>query len=396
MQIEYLTDQQIVNWGTVFEYDTRDNLVANSNIESWTTYPYTDVDYGVGRDALGYISPLAGASAVILDIDVSDESEFTASNVRVKVRAQASGGGIIDPSTGMNIMSGEMEAINLRGFQRSPSHKQVQVIVPVNINGTFDYSYEVNGELPLLRHIKIVGKISEFDVESLNQGTKISQLPFSEAEIDDMFVVSRCEDDSSRKFLTTREAGNRIPDFSQGTRNYNASYGVSMYHLKQGLGMGAYCSIVIGSNGGIDETQSHFVNCFLSVEPGGGSGVGTYQIKTTNGLFKDKTVTVLASSSHGSNPAVREGGFLSVGKVKFERNNEPAVLPPVQGATVTVSYNAYVDITQYKPSFKIKQVNASKNDDRKDASLTKVYAPPDDPTPQQYVPETLYVSFLGK
>ena len=204
MQIEYLTDQQIVSWGTVFQYDSRDNLISNSNINSWVTYPYTNVDYGVGRNDLGFISPLAGASAVILDIDVADESDYTASNVRVKVRPQAEGGGIINPSTGENIMSGEMEAVNLRGFQRAPSSKQVQVLVPVNINGTFDYAYEVSGELPLLRHIKIVGKVSEFDVESLNQGTKISQLPFSEAEVDDMFVVSRFEDDEGRKFLATK------------------------------------------------------------------------------------------------------------------------------------------------------------------------------------------------
>ena len=104
MQIEYLTDQQIVSWGTVFEYNSRDNLIANSNINSWVTYPYTNVDYGVGRNDLGFISPLAGASAVILDIDVADESDYTASNVRVKVRPQAEGGGIINPSTGENII----------------------------------------------------------------------------------------------------------------------------------------------------------------------------------------------------------------------------------------------------------------------------------------------------
>ena len=97
----------------------------NNNINSFVTYPYTNVDYGVGRNDLGFISPLAGASAVILDIDVADESDYTASNVRVKVRAQAEGGGIIDPSTGENIMSGEMEAVNLRGFQRAPVGCQV-------------------------------------------------------------------------------------------------------------------------------------------------------------------------------------------------------------------------------------------------------------------------------
>jgi len=396
MQIEYLTDQQIVSWGTVFQYDSRDNLIANSNINSWVTYPYTNVDYGVGRNDLGFISPLAGASAVILDIDVADESDYTASNVRVKVRPQAEGGGIINPSTGENIMSGEMEAVNLRGFQRAPSSKQVQVLVPVNINGTFDYAYEVSGELPLLRHIKIVGKVSEFDVESLNQGTKISQLPFSEAEVDDMFVVSRCEDDEGRKFLATKEAGNRIPDFSEASRNYNASYGVSLYHLKQGLGMGAYCSIVLSSSGGIDASQSCFINCYLSMEPGGSAGAGTFQITTTNGLYKEKMVSVIASSSHGSNPAAREGGFLSVGKVTFQRNSEPDTLPKIQGAKVTTSYNATVEITQYKPSFEKVSVNAGKNDDRKDASTRIVYAPPSDATPKQYVPEILYVSFFGK
>lgn len=397
MQIEYLTLQQIQSWGTVFEYSTRDNLIANSNINNWVTYPYPDVDYGLSRGPLGYISPLAGASAVILDIDVSDESEYTSSNVRVKVRPQA-GLSIPDPSTGENIADAEMEAVNLRGFQRSPSHKQVQVIVPVNVNGTFDYAYEVSGDLPLLRHIKIVGKISEFDLESLNQGTKISELPFTEAQIDDMFVVSRCEANDNRKFLPTQEGGNLIPDFSEGNRDYSASYGVSLYHLKQGLGMGAYCTIAKGQDGSIDYTKSVFVNCFLEKNsPGGADGDGAYAIVTTNGLYKSANqVCVVASSSHGSSAGNREGGFISVGYPTFEVDNSPNTLQKIQGANATASFNARVVVTQYKPSFRKIMVNASKNDDRKDASLTEVYAPPVDTTPLQYAVETLYVSFLGQ
>lgn len=395
MQIEYLTDEQKISWGTVFEYDTRDNLVSNSNIDSWTTYPYPNVDYGQGSNDLGFISPLEGASAVILDVDVSDESEYTSSNVRVKVRPQASAGGTIDPLTGTNIMSHEIEAVNLKGFQRSPSHKQVQVIVPLNRNGTFDYSYEVTGELPLLRHIKIVGKISEFDVESLSQGTKISQLPFTEAEVDDLFVVSRCEDDTGRKFLTAQEGSNKIPDFSEGTRNYNASYGVSLYHLKQGLGMGAYCTIVKNDGGGIDLTRSCFVNCHLAVSPGS-MGAGTYQIKTTNGLYKEENkVTVIASSSSGSDNVLKEGGFLSVGAIVMEKNAEPDTLPKIQGAKVTESWNAVVEITQYKPSFKLVTLQIP-DDDRKDKSPSTVYGPPSDPTPLEYCPSVLYVSFFGQ
>ena len=77
MQIEYLDRSQIISWGTVFEYDTRANLVSNSNINSWITYPYPDVNYdGLPATPLGYMSPLAGASAVILDIDAADESEY--------------------------------------------------------------------------------------------------------------------------------------------------------------------------------------------------------------------------------------------------------------------------------------------------------------------------------
>jgi hypothetical protein len=396
MQIEYLTDEQKISWGTVFQYDTRDNLVSNSNIDSWTTYPYPNVDYGQGSNDLGFISPLEGASAVILDVDVSDESEYTSSNVRVKVRPQASAGGTIDPLTGTNIMSHEIEAVNLKGFQRSPSHKQVQVIVPLNRNGTFDYSYEVTGELPLLRHIKIVGKISEFDVESLSQGTKISQLPFTEAEVDDLFVVSRCEDDTTtRKFLTASEGSNKIPDFSEGTRNYNASYGVSLYHLKQGLGMGAYCTIVKGDKGIIDLSKSCFVNCHLAIHPGK-QGAGTYQIITTNGLYKEENkVTVIASSSSGSDNVLKEGGFLSVGAIEMEKNNEPDTLPKIQGAKVTDSWNAVVEITQYKPSFKLVTLQIP-HDDKKDKSPHTVYGPPSDPTPLQYCPTVLYVSFFGQ
>ena len=133
-----------------------------------------------------------------------------------------------------------------------------------------------------------MGKVSEFDVESLNQGTKISQLPFTEAEVDDMFVVSRCEDDEGRKFLATKEAGNRIPDFSEDSRNYNASYGVSLYHLKQGLGMGAYCSIVLSSSGGIDASQSCFINCYLSMEPGGAAGAELIKLQQPMDYIKKK------------------------------------------------------------------------------------------------------------
>ena len=107
-------------------------------------------------------------------------------------------------------------------------------------------------------------------------------------------------------------------------------------------------------------------------------------------------VSVIASSAHGSNPAAREGGFLSVGKVTFQKNTEPDTLPKIQGAKVTTSYNATVEITQYKPSFAKKMANVTQNDDRKDARLEEVYAPPKDPTPKQYVPETLYVSFFGR
>ena len=398
MQIEYLDRSQILNWGTVFEYDTRANLVSNSNINSWITYPYPDVNYdGLPATPLGYMSPLAGASAVILDIDAADESEYTASNVRVKVRPQA--GTSVTTNTGENVADAEMEVMNLRGFQRSPSHKQVQVIVPVNKNGTFDWSYEVSGELPLLRHIKIVGKISEFDVESLNQGTRISELPFSEAEIDDMFVVSRCEDNDNRKFLATDEGGNLIPDFSEGNRDYTASYGISLYHLKQGLGMGAYCTIAKKTDSGeIDYSKSVFVNCFLQKgTPGGSGGAGTYIITTTNGLYKEQNqVCVIASSSHGSSAGNKEGGFIGVGYPTFEQDTSQSTLQKIEGAVSTISYNCSVEVTQYKPSFRLVSVNASKNDDRKDASMTNVYGPPADTTPEQYAVETLYVSFFGK
>lgn len=401
MQIEYLTSEQIVQWGTVFKYDTRDNLIADSNIDAWTTYPYPNVDYGLDSNDRGFISPLAGASAVILDIDVADESEYTASNVIVKVRPEAGGDVQIDPSTGENIASKEMEAVNLRGFQRSPSHKQVQVIVPLNEYGTFDYAYAVSGELPLLRHIKIIGKISEFDVESLNQGTKISQLPFSDPQIDDMFVVSRCKNDDGRKMLQTSGGGNEIPDFTEGQRDYNASYAVSLYHLKQGLGMGAYCSIVIDESNTIDNEKSFFVNCYLEENyPGGSNGAGTYLIHTTNGLYLDKKVCVLASSSSHSaanKNAEQEGGFISVGPPEFSIDDTESTLPAIPGSEERTRYNAYVHITQFMPSFRVIDVNVSRNDDRKDASMGKAYAPPLENTPvAQYAPQVLFVSFLGQ
>jgi hypothetical protein len=165
MQIEYLSDEEVVSWGTVFEYDTRDWLFNNSNIENYVQYPSAQIMTAQGDP------PWKGATALILDIDVADESPYTASNVKVKLRKQATGGGILIPGGG-TVMNEEITAVNLRGFESSPSCKQVQVIVPLSALGTFEYAYEVEGELPLLRHIKVIGKISEFDLLSLDALTR--------------------------------------------------------------------------------------------------------------------------------------------------------------------------------------------------------------------------------
>ena len=394
MKVEYLKDAEIISWGTVFAYDTRDNLFAGSGLESWTTFPFTDFNYGLGSNDLGFVSPINGAAAVILDIDVADESEYTASNVIVKFRSQA-GGSITSLPTGEIIRSGEIEGINLRGFERSPSSKQTQVIVPLNSNGTFDYSYEVSGELPLLRHIKIVGKMSEFDVESLRQGTKISQLPFTDTQIDDMFIVSRCEDEpTSRKFIKSEGGGNSIPDFSENTRDYNASYAVSLYHLKQGLGVGAHCTIIVNDKGEIDEAESCMINCFVEKDA---TDIGRFIITTTNGLYKDKQVTVLASSSSGSSQAVREGGFIAVDPPTFSLDNSIKVLPPIAGqAQAERAFNAEVIITQYNLGSKRVMVDTPRADDRKDANqmFIETVGGPEDNT--QYCPYALYISFIGK
>jgi hypothetical protein len=382
MQIEYLTDEEVVSWGTVFEYDTRDWLFNNSNIENWVQYPSAQLTTAQGDP------PWKGATALILDIDVADESAYTSSNVIVKLRKQATGGGIIVPP-GTTVMNEEITAVNLRGFETSPSCKQVQVIVPLSALGTFEYAYEVEGELPLLKHIKVIGKISEFDMSALNQGTKISDLSYVEGRDDDLFVVSRCSDtEGERTFITDERSGARIPDFTSDSRKWVSTHAVSMYHLRQGLGLGAYAVIEKGGGG-----NSVFVNCFM--EESGGSD--TYVVKTLNGLFPNKQCVVLTSSTgspKAGNPSrsSMEGGYISVGEVKFpSAAGSPSTLP---GQKIDESYDAQVEITQYKPAFKEVQVSTG-GDDRKDYGKAIVYAPAGD-EPESYTPGYLYIAFIGR
>lgn len=382
MQIEYLTDEEVVSWGTVFEYDTRDWLFNNSNIENWVSYPGAQLLTAQGDP------PWKGASALILDIDVSDESPYTASNVRVKLRKQATGGGIMVPG-GEPVMNEEITAVNLRGFETSPSCKQVQVIVPLSALGTFEYSYEVEGEAPLLRHIKVLGKISEFDLAALNSGTKISDLSYVAGRDDDLFVVSRCSDkEGDRAFITDERSGAKIPDFSSGGRKWVSTHAVSMYHLRQGLGLGAYAVIEKGGGG-----NSVYVNCFM--QESGGSD--TYIIKTLNGLFPNKQCVVLTSSTGSSksgNPTSSnmDGGYISVGEVKFpSAAGSPSTLPDQK---MNESYDAQVDVTQYKPAFKPVTVSTG-GDDRKDYGTAVVYGPAGD-EPNSYQPGYMYIAFIGR
>jgi len=381
MQIEYLSDEEVLTWGTVFEYDTRDWLFNNSNIENWVQYPSAQLMTAQGNP------PWAGATALILDIDVSDESPYTASNVRVKLRKQATGGGILIPGGGA-IMNEEIEAVNLRGFESAPSTKQVQVIVPLSDLGTFEYAYEVSGELPLLRHIKVVGKISEFDLSALNSGTKISDLSYVEGRDDDLFVISRCSDtEGERKFIEDTRSGSRIPDFTTNSRKWVSTHAISMYHMRQGLGLGAYAVI---SNGGADNV---FVNCFM--QQSGGSD--TYVIQTLNGLFPNRQCVVLANSTgsrKAGNPkaATMDGGYIAVGEVVFpSAAGNPSTIP---GQKVDESYDAQVEITQYKPAMKKVEVSTG-GDDRKDYGRATVYAPTEG-NPETYQPGYLYVAFIGR
>lgn len=382
MQIEYLSDEEVVSWGTVFEYDTRDWLFNNSNIENYVQYPSAQIMTAQGDP------PWKGATALILDIDVADESPYTASNVKVKLRKQATGGGILIPGGG-TVMNEEITAVNLRGFESSPSCKQVQVIVPLSALGTFEYAYEVEGELPLLRHIKVIGKISEFDLSSLNSGTKISDLSYVEGRDDDLFVISRCSDtEGERKFITDERSGSRIPDFSEDSRKWVSTHAVSMYHLRQGLGLGAYAVIEKGGGG-----DSVFVNCFM-VNQGGSD---TYTIKTLNGLFPNKQCVVLTSSTmskKAGNPSMGDldGGYLAVGKVSFpSAAGSPATLP---GQKMNESYDAQVDVTQCQPNMRKVWVSTG-GDDRKDYGKEEVWAPVDG-NPLTYQPGYMYIAFIGR
>jgi hypothetical protein len=382
MQIEYLSDQANLVWGTVFEYDTRDWLVSNSNIDNWIQYPSALQMTAEGDP------PWKGATALILDIDVADESPYTASNVRVKLRKQATGGGISIPGGG-TVMNEEQEALNLRGFETAPSHKQIQAIVPLSDLGTFEWAYEVSGELPLIRHIKVVGQISEFDLNALNTGTKISQLQYVEGRDDDLFIISRCSDtEGERLFITDPNSGARIPDFTTDSRKWVSSHAVSMYHLRQGLGLGAYAVI---SNGG--GAENVFVNCFMEQS----GGADTYVIKTLNGLFTNKQCVVLASSTGSQKSgepsrSIMDGGYISVGKVQFP--SAAGAQATIPGQKLDQSYDAQVNITQYKPAFKVVTVSTG-GDDRKDYGKADVYAPAGD-QPETYTPGFLYVAFIGR
>ena len=382
MQIEYLSDEEVVSWATVFEYDTRDWLFNNSNIENWVQYPSAQLMTAQGDP------PWKGATALILDIDVADESPYTSSNVKVKLRKQATGGGILIPG-GETVMNEEITAVNLRGFESSPSCKQVQVIVPLSALGTFEYAYEVEGELPLLKHIKVIGKISEFDLSALNSGTKISDLSFKEGRDDDLFVISRCSDtEGERTFITDEKTGTRIPDFTSGSRKWVSTHAVSMYHLRQGLGLGAYAVIEKGGGG-----DSVFMNCFAVVE----SGSDTYKIKTINGLFPNKQCVVLTSSTMSKKAgqpgmADMDGGYISVGKVNFtSAEGSPSTLP---GKKMDESHDAQVDVTQCQPNMTTIQVSTG-GDDRKDYGKAEVYAPTGG-NPKTYQPGYLYIAFLGR
>ena len=384
MQIEYLTDEEVVSWGTVFEYDTRDWLFNNSNIENWVQYPSAQLMTAQGDP------PWKGATALILDIDVADESPYTSSNVKVKLRKQATGGGILIPGGGA-VMNEEITAVNLRGFESSPSCKQVQVIVPLSALGTFEYAYEVEGELPLLKHIKVVGKISEFDLSALNSGTKISDLSYVEGRDDDLFVISRCSDtEGERKFITDERSGARIPDFSSNSRKWVSTHAMSMYHLRQGLGLGAYAMIEKGGGG-----NSVFVNCFMVNE----GGKDTYTIKTLNGLFPNKQCIVLANSTMSRkagqpNLIDLDGGFVSVGEVSFSQaTDSPSTLP---GKKTNESFDAQVDVTQCEINMDIFEVSTG-GDDRKDYGRRKAYGPFDpEAPPKTYQPGYMYVAFIGR
>ena len=335
MQIEYLSDQATLIWGTVFEYDTRDWLVSNSNIQNWIQYPSALQMTAEGDP------PWKGATALILDIDVADESPYTASNVRVKLRKQATGGGITIPG-GATIMSEEMEALNLRGFETAPSHKQVQAIVPISDLGTFEWAYEVSGELPLIRHIKVVGQISEFDLSALSSGTKISQLQYVTGRDDDLMLISRCSDtEGERTFITDPQSGSRIPDFTTNSRKWVSSHAISMYHLRQGLGLGAYA--VISAKGG---EKSVFVNCFMVSD----NSSDTMVIQTLNGLFPNKQCTVLTSSTGSKmqgtpSASAMDGGYVSVGEVGFAAaQGAQSTLP---GQKMELTYDATVEIMMH-------------------------------------------------
>jgi hypothetical protein len=161
-----------------------------------------------------------------------------------------------------------------------------------------------------------------------------------------------------------------------------------MYHLRQGLGLGAYAVIEKGGGG-----DSVFVNCFM-VNQGGSD---TYTIKTLNGLFPNKQCVVLTSSTmskKAGNPSMGDldGGYLAVGKVSFpSAAGSPATLP---GQKMNESYDAQVDVTQCQPNMRKVWVSTG-GDDRKDYGKEEVWAPVDG-NPLTYQPGYMYIAFIGR
>tara|TARA_Y100000361_G_scaffold154137_1_gene178351 strand:- start:4484 stop:5500 length:1017 start_codon:yes stop_codon:yes gene_type:complete len=296
-----------------------------------------------------------GAENLIISVDVADVDDYDPSSIAIEVRAS----------------SGEasVEVVNLEG-QKAFSTKQVQAVIPISASNGFEWRVsKATGAKPKLCSLKVIGYVAEFDSDRFTYGSKISQLdPSEEIKKDDLFVVSR----SSSGGLYD-PAGRPV-----GTRTYDESKSVSLYDLRQSLGLGAFAKI-----GNAGSQDGPYLNCTV-VE----TSEGQFKVTTTGGLFPEQKAIVLASSS-GTN-GVLNGGHVEVGDPKYVSTTIGS------GPGATSSFNVEVTVKQWGiPLTPGRGLINAGGDDRKDAWTTAEYDFARMGEPQTYQPTVLCIAILG-
>jgi hypothetical protein len=296
-----------------------------------------------------------GADNLIINVDVADVDDYNPSTIAVEVRASSS--------------SPTIEIVFLDG-QKSFSSKQVQSVIPISTTNGFEWRVtKLSGSMPKLCSIKVIGYVAEFDADRFTYGSKISQLDASE-EIrkDDIFIISRASGGGQYD-----SSGRPI-----GDRTYDESKSVSLYDLRQSLGLGAFAKIVNGAG-----QDGPYLNCSV-IE----TSEGQFELTTTGGLFPEQKAIVLASSS-GTNGTL-SGGHVEVGDPQYVATTIGS------GVGAKASYDVKVVVKQWGiPLSPASAVVSSGGDDKKDHyyNLQPNFAKMGNP--QTYQPTVLCIAILG-